>query len=417
MISDLFKHSMKISAASLIASGITFLCLPILTRGYGPQKFEDFGVFISIVTIVASISSLRLNIAIPIAKKRKDFYGLILLSIIFSIIIPALFCLVFLPIISTYSVYQSFSDLHLSIFLLFLACFGMSLFNISLAIASREKKFSSIAISKLSRSFFSNGCQLILINISSLGLIIGYVVFCYVGFLSIFSKIYSYILISLKTRFSSIKETFNKFKHYPFFSVPEVLFFNLGTQLPIVLIAIYTDNAEAGFFFIAMRIISVPMLLLGQSISNVYLSYAPKESNIFDLKKLTIGTMKKLFFYAAMPLVVIGLAAPFYVSIIFGEEWQQVGYYTACLSIGSALQLVSSPVAVSLHVLNKQKLAMNVQFLLFIIRILPIWILLIISNKYFIEAFAFFNAISYLILMYIIISNLNRAQNSFKIKL
>lgn len=415
MISDLFKNSMKISVASLFASGITFLCLPILTRGYGPQKFEDLGVFISIVTIVASVSCLRFNIAIPIAKKRKDFYGLILLSIIFSIIISALFCLVFLPIISIYLTYQAFSNLNLSIFLLFLACLGISLFNISLAIASREKFFNSIAISKVSRSFFSNGCQLILINISNQGLIIGYVVFCFVGFLSMFSKAYSYILISFKIRFSAIKETFNKFHNYPIFSVPEVLFFNLGTQLPIILIAVYTDNAEAGFFFIAMRIISVPMMLLGQSISNVYLSYAPKEKNITDLKKLTIETMKKLFFYAAMPLVVIGLAAPFYVSIIFGEEWQQVGYYTACLSIGSALQLVSSPVAVSLHVLNKQKLAMNVQFLLFIIRILPIWILLVISNNYYIETFAFFNAISYLILMHIIISSLQQEQNSNKI--
>jgi O-antigen/teichoic acid export membrane protein len=410
MLSNLLKNSGLISAAALVASVITFLCLPILTRIYEPQQFEDLGVFTSFVAIASSISCLRLNIAIPITKRRKEFYALILLSMMSSIFITIFLSLVFFSIILMPINVDDYSIGNSSIFLFSLACFGMSFHNISLAIASRKKLFTSLAVSKISRSFVSNGCQITLVNIFSNGLIIGYTVFCFAGFLSLLRKTYIHFLVSFKTSYLCLKKTLKGYIDYPLFSVPEVLFFNLGTQLPLVMIAIYTDNSQAGYFFLALRLMSVPMMLLGQSISSVYLAYAPKARNILDLQKLTFGTIKKLFFYAAIPLIGFGLAAPLYVALIFGEQWQEVGYYTALLSFGSALQLAISPVAVSLHILKKQKLAMLVQMLLCTLRLIPLWLVLAYSDQYYIETFALFNALSYLILFFVINFSFNRAE-------
>lgn len=410
MLTNLLKNSGLISAASLVASVITFFCLPILTRIYEPQQFEDLGVFISFVTIASSISCLRLNIAIPITKRRKEFYALILLSMISSVFITIFLSLMlFLTILMPVNV-DDYSIRNFSIVLFSLACLGMSFHNISLAIASRKQLFTSIAVSKISRSFFSNASQITLVNIFNKGLIIGYTIFCFAGFLSLLRKTHIHFLISFKTSYLFLKKTLKRFKDYPLFSVPEVLFFNLGTQLPLVLIAIYTENSQAGYFFLALRLMSVPMMLLGQSISSVYLAYAPKAKSILDLQELTFGTIKKLFFYAAIPLIGFGLAAPIYVASIFGEQWKEVGYFTACLSFGCALQLAISPVAVSLHVLKKQKLAMLVQIFLFALRLIPIWLVLAYSGQYYIETFALFNALSYLILFWVINFTFNRTE-------
>lgn len=65
-----------LKTVSILAGGTAFsqllaiLVLPILTRLYTPNDFSVLAVYLAILGILTSINCLRIEIAIPLPKKR-----------------------------------------------------------------------------------------------------------------------------------------------------------------------------------------------------------------------------------------------------------------------------------------------------------------------------------------------------------
>lgn len=407
-ISSFFRNIGIISGATILAQVINVFSLPILTRIYTVQDFEDFGVFVASIAILSSVSSLRFNIAIPLARDNKDLNVLTHLSLLFAVMISAFLIGLYwffknsMPTIS-YVKYEWFVPAAI------LGALGLSVYTVCVAVASYSKEFVIISKSKVIRSLAANAAQIGL-GFFSLGggLLVGYLVLCWGGVVIFFRSFAKSNISVLNIPKSEIKKTFFEKIEYPVYSVPEILFFNLGSNLPIIIIAAFTQNAEAGVFFLALKLISIPMLFLGQSISTVYMSYAPKEETPEGLLRLTKDTVKKLFYFAGIPLVLIGISAPFYTTFIFGSDWTQVGYYVAWLAIGSMFQLLSSPLTISLHIMKKIKLAMIIQLILLFVKLVPLSVALHYGSKFYLEIFAVSNVFAYLILVITIFFNLNK---------
>lgn len=407
-ISRFLRNIGLISSATIVAQGITVLTLPILTRIYIPQDFEDFGVFVAFIAILSSVLSLRFNIAIPLSRDNKDFGITIGLSVFSSVTISTVLA-------GSYFVFKEFlpiidylEDEWFVLGIIF-GALGMSIYNIFVAVAAYSKEFVAVSKSKVIRSIASNSTQVVfgLLSFSN-GLLIGYVILCWAGAGIFLRKIAGILISSFRIPKAEIKKGFFEKIEYPIFSVPESLFFSLGSNLPIIIIAWSTQNAEAGAFFLALKFMSIPMMFLGQSISTVYMSYAPKEKTSEGLYRLTKDTVTKLFYFAGIPLIAIGLSAPFYVTFIFGPDWPQLGYYIAWLSIGSVFQLLSAPITISLHIMKRIKLAMVMQLILLFIKIFPMCAGLFYQSEFYLEIFAISNALAYILLMITIFVNLNR---------
>lgn len=411
-ISSYFRNIGIISGATILAQAITILALPILTRIYTTQDFEDFGIFTAFILILSSVISLRFNIAIPLAKDNKEMFALTYLSLFCTVMISVILICIYLLISNYLSIFANIKNEWL-IPAIVLGSLGISVYNVFVGLSQYSKDFVIISKSKIARSLTSNLVQ-ITIGLSSYGggLIVGYLVLCWTGVLVFFKSFKKVISSVLSTPKPLIKKTFYKKIDYVTYSVPEILFFSLGAYLPIILIAAFTQNAEAGFFFLAFKFVAIPMLFLGQSISAVYTAYAPKQKTLDELFRLTKDTVTKLFYFAGIPFILIGISAPFYSAFIFGSDWAQVGYYIGWLTIGSILQLISSPVAISLHITKKIRLAMIIQLVLLFVKIVPLYIALHYEFKFYLEVFAISNTFAYL--MFLILIFLNLKKNSFR---
>lgn len=384
-----------LKAVSILVGGtafaqvIGFVSLPILTRLYSPEDYSILGIFIAIVSILAVISSLRLDIAIPIPDKIEDAKALVIMALIINIIFTLLlyiFLLIIYPYIKFSSIIQ---QLSIWIWLIPLVSLLSSIYSTLQYWAVRRKRFREIAKTIVTQSFLNNGISLVLgVNsASTMGLILAQVSSFSGGSIRLSISAYRDLKIS-KT--SNFKDVFSKYKNFPKFSTIEALANTSAIQVPLIIIASFVIGPEVGYLMLSMKILGIPMGLIGSSMSQVYLSHAPKYYEKGEIYQYTIEITKRIFILSVIPFLFIAILSPYFSETIFGSEWKKIGYYISLMVPWYFMQILSSPISMSLHIIGEQKVALFIQIFGLIIRVL---ILIVV--------FAFFNDPIYGIIYYV----------------
>lgn len=399
-----------LKAVSVLVGGtafaqlIGFLCLPILTRLYTPEDYSILGVYIAIVSIFAVISCLRFDIAIPIAidnnEARNIFYLALISNIIFSIII-LISILFFYEYISNIEIIRRLS---FWVWLIPLGIFLNGLYSALQFWATRNKKFKLIANTRITQALFSNATSmgLAIYGLGFAGLILGQLLSYSGGILKLF-----YNAVNNKENTNIIlKETFLKYKNFPKYSTWEGLANTSAIQLPLIIIAIFLVGPEVGYLMLAMKVLGVPMGLIGSAISQVYLSHASEYHKNKKLFPYTLEILKKILKIVFLPFLFLMISSPYIFGFIFGKEWSDVGLYIVAMIPWYFMQILSSPISMALHVLNKQKVALFMQILGFLIRVFLLLIIFIINNEiavyYYIASGFLFYSMYFFTILYII---------------
>lgn len=389
---------------TVFAQIIGFICLPILTRLYTPEDYSILGVYVAIVSILAVVSCLRFDIAIPVAiesnEARNIFYLALISNIIFSILI----------LLSIYLSYEYISnveiirELSFLIWLIPLGVFFNGLYSALQFWATRDKKFKLIAKTRITQAVFSNttSISLAIYGLGFAGLILGQLLSYSGGILRLLRNAVN----NKESTNLTLKETFLKYKNFPKYSTWEGLANTSAIQLPLIIISIFLVGPEVGYIMLAMKVLGIPMGLIGSAISQVYLSQASEYHNNKKLFSYTLEILKKILKIVFLPFLFLMVSSPYIFGYIFGKEWNEVGLYIMAMIPWYFMQILSSPISMALHVLSKQKLALFMQVLGFLIRVVLLLIIFIINNEmaiyyYIVSGFLFYSmyffAILYLI--------------------
>ncbi|MCP3420656.1 lipopolysaccharide biosynthesis protein [Nocardioides pinisoli] len=125
-----------------------------------------------------------------------------------------------------------------------------------------------------------------------------------------------------------------------------------GLQAPVLLVSAFFGLGAAGQFALAQQAIAVPAALVGQAVSQVFLS------RLSAHVRETGESGRTIFLAATRPLLLLavpaGLAAlllaPAVFPIVFGDAWRVSGEMVAALSVSLAAQLVGAPLSQTLIV-------------------------------------------------------------------
>jgi O-antigen/teichoic acid export membrane protein len=139
------------------------------------------------------------------------------------------------------------------------------------------------------------------------------------------------------------------------------------------------------------------MSLIGQAIGQVYLSRAADAYRAGDLAGVTAETISYLAKTGVGPLLAAGLVAPFVFEPIFGVGWHRAGVLITWMTPWFVLQLLAVPIAMSLHVTGRQRLALVLQFFGLLVRVAAIvvasrWVSLRVAEAYALSGAAFYLA-------------------------
>lgn len=407
-----------LKSVSVLAGGTAFaqiiglLCLPVLTRLYSPEDYSILGIYVAIVSIFAVIACFRFEIAIPIPEKDEEAKSLLILSLLSNIfLVIILYFILFLiyPILQDFHIIR---QLSIWIWYIPLGVFLSGLYSALQYWSTRRKRFKEIAHTRMTQAIFSNGTSLI-IGASTggfWGLIFGQLLSFSGGLLKLSSSTY-YDLKSIG-KSSPLRGVIYKYRDYPKYSTFEALANISAIQLPLIIIASFIAGAEVGYLMLAMKVLGIPMGLIGRAMSQVYLSQAPEFHKKEQLYSYTITILKQIFKIIVIPFILLALLSPYIFDFVFGEKWAGLGGYILVMIPWYFMQILSSPVSMALHIIGSHKTALSLQFIGFVLRVGVLLGMAIIGSNFIVDYYIFSGFLFYLIYMGVIIEAIKRKVTS-----
>ena len=205
---------------------------------------------------------------------------------------------------------------------------------------------------------------------------------------------------------SSLLQQGKRYINFPKYS----LFGSLANILSIHLISIFITTVYSasilGFYSLVYRVLAMPLMLIGNSLGQVYLQEAVEEKNKTGITIVTFrSTLIKLVVITIPIFGILYLFIDDFFAFIFGNEWQIAGVYAKILLPLFFIRFIVSPLTVTCSIFEKQKIALIWQafFLVNILLVFLISYLLEISFTDFLTAFNWFSFLQYLFILVIII--------------
>lgn len=357
------KSIILISGGTALAQIINILFSPVLTRIYTPEEFGVLTVYTSILALMTLIASLRYEWGIPIAPTTKKAL---------NVLAASLLILTFVVSLITLSVYTFGDYILLSMsmnsiieykYFIPMGVFFVGLYNIFVQWAFREKDYKNLSKTKIIQSATQNFFKLLLglFGMGSMGLIIGRIAGQSSGITAISKSLYtSRINLKGSINVRDILWALKRYKNFAIFSAPGQLLNSGGVQLPVFFLTTMYDSTVVGYYGLANTIVSLPMILIGMSVADVYYSELAniKDTNPLQIRRLTLQLLQKLSLIGLIPLVALILFGPFLFSVVFGENWITSGVYAQIIAPLVFARLIFTPFERIFAVFEKQKISL-----------------------------------------------------------
>jgi O-antigen/teichoic acid export membrane protein len=401
-----------LTGGTFFAQGLAVIALPVLTRLYSPSDFNLLAIYSSLIGLMAVAASLRFNVAVALPERDEVAMDLLRLSMLSAAVLATLVGIVVWLIPGKLVEMLGSPGFEPYLWMLPVGLFLASAYDAAQYWATRRKQFVLITKTRLTRAVGGVGCQLSLSGVtpSAWGLIFGQMVYGGLGLVGILASIWRQegaLFRRLDT--ARLVQTAKDYRRYPLVSVPEALMNTAANELPVILIATAAVGPEAGFLMLSLRVLGLPMALVGSSVGQVFLAEAPSRFLDGTIQSFTQKTMWRLAKVGAVPLLLIGAAAPAILPIVFGSEWSRTGELVAWLTPWFVFQFVSSPVSMVLHVTGQLLTAMCIQLFGLILRVGGVVLALRFSPAAVTEVFAVLSAVFYASIIPIILWRLHRA--------
>lgn len=378
-----FIHSVSILAAgSASGQALVILASPLITRLYAPDDFGILSVLIALIMLASVVSSLRYELAIPIADKDEEAILLVVLSFIITGISTVLLSIVFLIFTPWIEEIINIKGIGSYFWLIPIgnACIGT--YQILNYWAIRKKNFNTIARTKIVQGGATVFVQITCYVFGVLGLLIGYIAGQSAGITSLGYPLFkdTHRKLDSGKNLSNILKIGKRYKKFPLFSTWAGLLNTCGSQSPNLLFATLFSITEAGSFTLANRVLTLPLSLVGMAVGNTFFSEASEAHKKGNLASLSTQVSTILFSTIFPPMILVSIFGGQVFPIIFGPNWERSGLIVQYLALMSIFQFCVSPIGQILAITENQRIGMILQGILLAFRLGAICIGYIANN-------------------------------------
>ncbi len=341
---------------------------PFLTRLYSPSDFGILAAFVALLAFFTVVANGRYELAIHLPEKIEDTVAITVLAFL------CLLFTTFIVIVSTIFLSQPIANLLNApqlasyLWLLPFSIFFIGLYQICNAWCVRQKQYKAIASTRVIQSIVTLLIQLSTFKLSTLGLLLGQAFGQGAGSLKLSLQAIRNTKEFRKVQFVQIKAVAKRYKSFPIYSTWTGLFNTASLQLaPLVFLSLFGATV-AGLYALTLKLVSLPISLIGQAIGSVFLSEAPKAHREGRLNTLVLQFNKKLVQLGCLPTAILIVFGPELFAFVLGEQWYKAGEYAQWLAPWIFLQFQWTPLSNLTVVLELQKEALISQLLTFFAR-------------------------------------------------
>lgn len=399
LANSLFKDATKLISGAVGGRLILLLALPVLTRLYNPEDFRLLAVFIALVSTMSVVACLRLEIAIPLAENHDDAANLLALALLFAATISIMMLVLTCFASERIAFWLNVPDIDSYLWLVPLGLFLAASYSTLEFWATRMHRFGVIGRTRVWQAATGTATMLALgwAALAPLGLLLGNMLTLGAGGLALALQIMrndrAPLLAINRLR---MHKTLIRYRRYPTITTFESLASVAGLQIPILIIAA-NAGSEAGQLFLALQVIAAPILLLGGSIGQVYVSRASVELKKGRLHEFTRSILSRMLIIGIGPMLIAATLSPFLFEFLFGPSWQRAGWIVSWMAPWMIAQLIAAPLAFTLRATENHMTALGLQALGAALRIGAVIVALSICDKYTTEIFALSSFIFYVI--------------------
>jgi len=362
--SSFLTNILTLFSGTVIAQALPILLSPILSRMYTTQDFAVLAIITPIITIGATLSTLRLDIAIVIPKKDDEARRLLSTALVFNLLIVFISLL---GVVAAQLFWPTGSILSDSTKALFwyipVGIFAVGWYTTYNYWSTRNKTYKNNAASKIVQAivtiltsivfgYFIPGAE---------GLILGFVAGYVLGLLVLFMRQRRDVPLSLVTRYSKSEsgQTIRKYRNFIFVNTPNAVLNVAIDQGLVYVLKIFFNNVIIGSFSFAYRYTKAPLSIIISSVGQVFYEEASKKANEGkDIRPLMFKIQKNLFLFS-FPFFILGLIfAPEVFAFVFSDEYYQAGEIAALLLPWIYINFLVSPISGITLIFNKQKEAL-----------------------------------------------------------
>lgn len=342
------KDAGILSVGVLIAQLIALAALPIITRFYDPILFSQFGVLMSVASILAVLTTLRSETLIPVIASLKDAAALSKLVMIWASLFSLVVLLVVLIVPQTWWLAIGFSqNVSYLIVLLPALIWLVALYSCLRFMLLRRNHFRTVAQGQIMRSL-TNVVVTLMSALSAWSLFFGLAFGQVAGdsaFCAMMARQEKRIWVAWRraswARMKSVAQAQAHMIKSIFYSQ---IFATVYQAIPIFLIAGVFGLVPAGFYALAEKLVAAPVVLLATPIGDVYRQRATEHFlRSGEYVQTFWSTLKLLVTLFIPPFALAFLLTPFLFGPIFGEAWAPAVTTVLILLVGGFATVVCQP--------------------------------------------------------------------------
>lgn len=299
------------------------------------------------------------------SKDSNELVGLIVLvSTFMSLIVTLIFVIVQVNDFFNYGSLELFNSIAVFAALILFSFYSLSRYDFL-----QQSDYKGLGTIEVKRNSIRVAIQLLLgVAISSYNsLISGELISRFFGigrlkyYLSCFKELY-------KKPFINILEILNQYSDYYKYSILSSFINACSISLIIPIIMDLFGAKAVGEFSIVQRTLTIPSVLIGNVIGDIFYSKIAKANN---KKALFYKYFKILLMFGLIFMIGIMLFGPWVYNLILGPQWESAGDFAQVLSISFFAMFIVSPLSRIVFITGKlrQKLVYDICYLFLLIAV------------------------------------------------
>lgn len=371
------KNVAILMSGTAISQGIIIAATPILTRLYDPSDFGILALYTSIISILTVIVAWRYELAIVLPESDKEASDILKLSIsivfIMSIISFVFMSLFYERVTSMLGV----QSIDYFIYVIPFSLLFLGLYECLKFWSTRQKHYKRLSISNVFKAKASVGTQVGsgVIGIGSVGLVAGQIIGQMMASLVLLFQVVrdDRKLLFRRSEFKEIQALAKRYSDLPLYSAPQATINSVSKNVPAILLTAYFGTAVVGLYALALKLLQLPITLLGNTFMQVFFQKATEVVNKKgDVYKLYKKAVSKLFIIGILPTIFIILFAPLLFKVVLGEEWLEAGIYAQWLILWLFMFFVNRPSIIMIRIINWHKFHLVSEIIFMVMKIMAI---------------------------------------------
>ena len=359
-----FSNIKTLSLGIGLSQLIGVLATPLITRVYPPEAIGVLGLYISVTGLLALLGTGQYHAAIPLAEDESEGRLLRVLSLsgVCAVAILAAAGLLISSKLQDSFVIDARVSKATFCCLITAGIVFQGVLVILQMTAVRAAAFQPLGVARMWQAATTVVVQILggVAGLGQIGVIFGDL--CgrasFSGTLARKLKKCGVSVFEGGLILQSAQRVAAKYWKFPAWSLPSVGCNQAALALPRVIFYSQYGPAVAGWFYLADRVIGIPMTTLGQGIGKVFYSEASRvvREERSNLRPFVLNVLATTARYAVLPVILLALGAYWITGPLFGESWAPAGHMIAALCPGFFMRLVVNPVIGILEVVGRQQI-------------------------------------------------------------